>query len=1351
MKKRGVLIGLLVFILVFSISAAAMPEPEQTGGGSSSELPELEDVYGTSQLDMGAAIVCFNPESDITGFPVFKELTVVDFKYDMYESLFGDSFIFDENKGFFKNWDENFDIDFPTNFAKVDKVYFPRLNGVKSAIKPFLYEGNCHLLVKAMHTAYEKVEDGKEPSTPLEEPFDYSSAKLTYNNVESVLTIGSGSNDLNSDLEDYHSLETPVNLAFSTSYAVNWDKPYIQKQTPSCIGKGYDGDKFSTVETYEVSTGMVWNKNDLCCGDDYLWIMNGAFDYDGSTNNKNVDQLCLYSYGSVVNVVKDNVGDIDIGNMPGRNVYCTPAHSASTIHSTYDPLISSFDPGDPNKAMNLFQRMYNDQSSTTDVGVRYLITKPDEPEQDKAPIYCHHYFDNTQGDMFSWYYGQEAGEIHYFAVDDGSKAFDKNNIPKKTSNNAQFMLNKQAPDYIYDVVAAPNTDYPIPLLNRNNDKYLDSDELTICNVFLGGEWTGHHCCGGKYDYDANDMEAIKESYHDTAENGMHYVFDSNEVHSYTLDVDKADLVPNSACYQGEAIKHGEVKNELPNNDLNPQVTFKELSYYTSDNILYCDELGGNGKPTYNPQNQKQFPNNLLDLDWCCKEKYGNDYHFNQYSVTPLQSFTGFNCYYYTTDVTSFLGVNGALQLCTSSTQDVDTKFGKSYAFSQISSQNYNEVLASPLFSTDNDKNVHNLCDAINLDKNDKSFFVKDNTQFYYCFTNNTWLSFPLDGKDKDKGTTSAPTPFGILGREPKTKDEKLSQVPVIQDGEIHNPPFGCCFQGDCWDGKTCVQNGFTIEKPNKVFLCANGNWKTGNPTYNWFNETYKGDTSLASGTQYCADPWACACPAKEQYPSILGEKDGWTIKECEKYTKPNNQCTRFPWAYVGDRFCVATDPGTDPSKPENIKSSAWTTRTKYLATAMLKLVPSQDKDFILNCDAPENVFNFYPEASQYWDTYIKDKLFVKEYDYSHLNHFCVLVVEPDTDTEKVYVGTTLNPLLKYTDVPEPLYKASEEEPEMACSNDGSEEECEEWNVDEKQYICYKPSAAPGECKLICGSDAACKEEYALFGEHECKLDDPDGFGVCVPKTTAEFEMLDITPYLTKIFYGNDDVGQGLVNSPFMLNVDGGTENELCLQAAKDSNIGGANNFIKFKKCKSENILFNNFTASVIYTKNADDMIEQTLAYSEVAAPASSLATNANLISTYYKDKKDTITEWENIDFLYSMSDFDTIYYAKIKGKTVFGIMERKSDDMQSPKNGIDYANKLRYFYIVKFAGFDGSISCDAIEEAATRDAAPRVNCFKSGSDYYIFSRPTKYYVSDDPLNVYASEFWDDLTTKLRFG
>ncbi|MBS3122429.1 hypothetical protein J4434_06120 [Candidatus Woesearchaeota archaeon] len=1241
-KRRLIFLFLIALLLIISVilSSSVLGLLIPQTGKQVGDLSEIESYKGTSRLFLEMFVGCLRKQDGnyIGAIPHYNSSLLLDQKIDIPSD---DEKIYPTPK-FSNPWGNQVD-DFMEKIMDNGIEEIPQLEiSWKQAPKSYLYEGDCYLFANYWHQFWnnnEEITQDDEAFSVLKEDELYSDNGGTKTELDDVAQIDEG-------------LEAPFKGAYYVNnndykYSVYWEGS-PQGSQENC--ENYGGF-YKDVED---------NKVKNCCGDDYLWIMNGVYNFDGN-QDKSVDELCLYGYVSPDTgepLVESSESQIyhstaKVGNHPYRKgVYCTPLAAVgevSDIHYSYD--INNYDPQSTTEQRRLFVYKKDLPTTTaTDVGLW---------KTDTSANYCTHYFSDKdagsikKGDNFEWLTPEQAGEINYFGVgNDGKTAFDKDNKPYIADK--KFILNPKAPDYIYDVMTK----------QLSGDAYKDSDDFTICNLFLNGTWTGHHCCGGKYDYTAK--KPILENFNDEGEDGTHYVLTKNRLKAYSLsaEIESGEVLkePNKACYQGEAIESGEIRNVVPNPPF--LVGDNIRSFINKKGIL---SLCSNLNTVYLGNEEKQFFGDSL----------GFIYDFDLFAAST-------NYLFY---------------------------------------DNTKKEL----------KNVKPHCGSFYLKAGEDLVGSGDsNDRFAYCFTNNTWLSFDIEDLPDEQGTNNE---LDILGRYPAEGDVLHESSINVDFKTIKNKVVksdkGCCFEGDCWNGQECVANGDTeMDKyvdPKKVYLCANGEWTSGEASFNWYDEKFAGEVEPSqTGLAYCVDKWSCACPEKDVYD--LGDEDQHEIDVCETYTQPNSLCTREPAMFIDDRFCEPEftkkdDNGYDFKDASTITSSQWTSRTKYLATALLTLAQQKkSNEFTLHCDTPKNVLNFYDLS------FTKD-LFVTELDY---NNFCALKLKTNAGDEEIYLGTTLNPKLNYDEIPEELYQTKEISEFEQCTDDTS---CIEG------YGCYKkPAANVGQCVKQCYDNSDCEENEGCYSEDGEEVSENEvNQGLCAKKAPKSFDMFNIEN-LGELFYGTSDT-TGILDNEFLFKLTSKTfaeeECKTILEGTNPQN-GNGDNFLLFKTCDNNNVAFNNFTKAMIFSNNPQEKEFLTLTYDETTN--NELISNVNDIKKYYQSNKDKIAEKKEMDIINTLSDFDKVYYAKKDTKVIFGVLERKSD----PDASGDPSSKLRYFGVIMYKNiFTDNKVCTELE-----NSSPLLYCSHDDTTkvtVIIIPSTPNYDGTEDAIMNY----WSDLTAKIR--
>lgn len=241
----------------------------------------------------------------------------------------------------------------------------------------------------------------------------------------------------------------------SFGYSVDWDE---NKENCAAIGGSwYDDGDFSGYQ---------------CCGDDRMWIKNRAVnendgfdmptisstDYNELGTSTSTASYCLYSANEDEQEENDlNVEKID----SGLDTYIC----SSTGYSGYDSLLendNSYETETPSKDAPFFFQGTIEEDET-DIGKW-------SDSSSMNPQFCYYeYNETTIGEEYYWININEAAD-------------------KPVNDQGEVI-----------------TDFAN-----------DADE-TLCEKYLGGKWTGSHCCGNKYDYDGayGDIGYYDESYSET--------------------------------------------------------------------------------------------------------------------------------------------------------------------------------------------------------------------------------------------------------------------------------------------------------------------------------------------------------------------------------------------------------------------------------------------------------------------------------------------------------------------------------------------------------------------------------------------------------------------------------------------------------------------------------------------------------------------------------------------------------------------------------------------------------------------------------------------------------------------
>ncbi|MCB9358621.1 hypothetical protein H6503_01695 [Candidatus Woesearchaeota archaeon] len=214
----------------------------------------------------------------------------------------------------------------------------------------------------------------------------------------------------------------------------------------------------------------------------------------------------------------------------------------------------------------------------------------------------------------------------------------------------------------------------------------------------------------------------------------------------------------------------------------------------------------------------------------------------------------------------------------------------------------------------------------------------------------------------------------------------------------------CCRQSECWDGNQCVpsvtdtfavtpwENNFMNSREDG-FICKNGDWEWSYKKTNW------------DGTEegYCMENTQCFVSQSGQYSNTdvhgpleyaIDELSGKSIPACI-----NNG------EFYADHYC---------------NNGTWTSRTQYVA---LEMYNKASDDFTLYCDTYDKVLNHFSYSVVPSDlSTVADKFFktnpssnCKTWGGGEIpcvNHVCVMVEDPSSDTPKISFGTSINYLIE---------------------------------------------------------------------------------------------------------------------------------------------------------------------------------------------------------------------------------------------------------------------------------------------------------------------------------------------------
>lgn len=239
----------------------------------------------------------------------------------------------------------------------------------------------------------------------------------------------------------------------SLGFNVNWDK------TPE------DCAAIHGAWTYNPGYGSY-----ACCGDDRMWIYNRAVNEEDGFEKPTID---------------DDAADGLSGDDPETSL------SSYCLYGAWD---------DDEEGLENTGLLYDPATGT------YTC---ESPEFDA--------YDETLGEDDLYSYDDEktfltaaaSKESLFFFEDKGGSEEYETDIGKwsdSSGNNPKFCYYEydESEGETYQWIDDINTIGDIPVNDQGEEiTALDNDETratTICEKYLGGKWTGSHCCGNKYDY-----------------------------------------------------------------------------------------------------------------------------------------------------------------------------------------------------------------------------------------------------------------------------------------------------------------------------------------------------------------------------------------------------------------------------------------------------------------------------------------------------------------------------------------------------------------------------------------------------------------------------------------------------------------------------------------------------------------------------------------------------------------------------------------------------------------------------------------------------------------------------------
>lgn len=312
----------------------------------------------------------------------------------------------------------------------------------------------------------------------MQDPFPHDFF-LEQNGVDAVAEVSSGTEQI---VYPTNVLGSEWNAVVGDDFKkeINWDN-YPEQCLGSYIYNSYSGGLFGQDDP---RAGAVMDAGYGCCGDDYIWIMNKEINYQQNKQNApgDIDNKCLYAVPTTNS--EESGGYTCEPTAPGENL----PYDEAVLYDGFKETHFSYgaDGGD----------------RVTDIGLTYV-------EGIDEPFYCHTWFDPDKGTQFAWMTWEDA----------------VNNIANNQDNNNQN-LQYRPPKYVE--------------LDARNDKPSDNYNNNICNLYLGGKFTGNYCCGaGKTSFTKQPLDT--RSY--------------NELEETHKDADTGDPAGNGACVLGNYVDY----------------------------------------------------------------------------------------------------------------------------------------------------------------------------------------------------------------------------------------------------------------------------------------------------------------------------------------------------------------------------------------------------------------------------------------------------------------------------------------------------------------------------------------------------------------------------------------------------------------------------------------------------------------------------------------------------------------------------------------------------------------------------------------------------------------------------
>jgi hypothetical protein len=271
--------------------------------------------------------------------------------------------------------------------------------------------------------------------------------------------------------------------------------------------------------------GGAWLDNDAyedqqCCGDDYIWVMNRPLteEESGLDSDSLEDDLeeieeaeasvtikyCLYS------IMEDDDEGVAISVWLDESYY----DCGQTMYDQYDDVVKD----GYSWAIDQTEECY-DEDGVLLSSCKYVLTLG--------------YDDNSETDIGKW--SALTGEEEQPQV--CRIASTEKNVPTFSWTNVN-----DAGDVLGD------DGYPLDIYGDSVTDLNNYHANTICEQYLGGVWTGSHCCGNKYDYEDDTT-----SWYDS-DSDVGYIDESfSESVPIYYDETLSSIIHNYACVEGTVI------------------------------------------------------------------------------------------------------------------------------------------------------------------------------------------------------------------------------------------------------------------------------------------------------------------------------------------------------------------------------------------------------------------------------------------------------------------------------------------------------------------------------------------------------------------------------------------------------------------------------------------------------------------------------------------------------------------------------------------------------------------------------------------------------------------------------